>query len=260
MIRIYADNLESAYHQVNQLFTSESGVTTHNTFRGEHYMNAFDLFIEAAEPGNLMYLEELGYTNRKINHLLRTYLIPEEFWNWIAQIKDVTEKHERVDSDIMLRTSDNSKHSNGPCLISMSYRSHKKPVLTVTSRSAELPQIFGADTLLIAAIGRILVEELGIGELKVQWFISSIRIRSRAANFYRLQVYPYPVTYTHPAFQAHVQRQWDRILSDQDKKVTFSKLVKLQEEFKRVVIDKKNPETLSGVEEFEATIKKGWNT
>src|SRR5690606_37786313 len=153
----------------------------------------------------------------------------------------------------------NSKHSNGPCLISLSYRSHIEPVLTITSRSAELPQIFGADTLLIAAVAQILKHELGLITLKVQWFISSIRIRSRAANFYRLQVYPQPITYNHPEFHKHVQKQWDKILADQEKKVSFSKLVKLQDVYRKVVIVKEEDEVKTGVPEFISTLRKGWN-
>lgn len=260
---IKVDELAQAYHELNLFFTKltsgDNMTVSHNSFRNDHFLNAFNIVITSLTHHNDLTLEQMSYSKSKITHLLRSYLDPEDFWGWVEQIKAVTEQYEKVDSDIILRTTNNSKHSNGPCLLGISYRSHHTPHLTVYSRSAELPQIFGGDTLLISAIAEIISQQVTQGPIRITWFIASARIKSRSANFYRLLAYPLPIEYLHPEFQKHIDKQWDNILADQSKEVSFSKLVKLQEVYKRVVIEKALPKTETGVPEFIEKMKGGWN-
>lgn len=262
MIKLNVDHMQEAYMAANWLFTNLSPVDykpSHNVFRNDHFLNAFNIVIDAETHKSSIVLENLGYTKAKILHLCKSYLDPEEYTNWINQIGEVTESYGKVDSDIGLQTTRNSRHSNGPCLFGFSFRSHIEPILTVYSRSIELPQIYGADTLLISAMAEHIAETIGVDNIKVVWYISSARIKSRVANFYRLFTYPYTeYTYANPEFQAHVDKQWNNILANQEKKVTFSKLVKLQEEYKRIVIDGSQPDTKSGVPEFLERLKGGW--
>lgn len=262
MIKLTVDNMQEAYTAANFLFTNLSSVDykpTHNVFRNDHFLNAFNIVIVSRSHKNEIVLEELGYTKSKILHLCKSYLDPVEYTSWIKQIEEVTENYGRVDSDIGLQTTRNSRHSNGPCLFGFSFRSHINPVLTVYSRSIELPQKYGADMLLISAMAQHIADTIGVENIKVIWYISSARIKSRVANFFRLYTYPYTqYTFTNPEFQAHIDKQWNNILADQEKKVTFSKLVKLQEEYKRVVIDEEQPATRSGTQEFLVRLKEGW--
>lgn len=250
------------YTKTNMLFTNLSPVDykpTHNVYRNEHFLNAFDIHIEALDSFTSLTLEEIGYTKVKITHLLKSYLDPVEYNNWMSLIKETTESYGKVDSDIGLQTTRNSKHSNGPCIFGFSYRSHIYPTLTVYSRSVELPQIFGADTLLISAIAQHIAEVADVEGVRINWYISSARIKSRGANFFRLYMYPFTeYRYINEEFHNHVEKQWSNILADQEKKVTFSKLIKLQQEYKRKVIDRKEPETATGVPEFIVKLKEGW--
>jgi hypothetical protein len=254
MIHLTAENLEVAYHKLNQLFTDRSSIVADisaNKFRNDVFLNAFDIVIETENHINTMSLESMGYTKSKISHLLRTYLDLDQFWGWIEKIKSTTNDYERVDSDILLRTTDNSKHGNGPCLLGISYRSHRNPNLTVYSRSAELPQIFGGDTLLISAICDIISEELSIiTGIQVTWFISSARIKSRSANYYRLMIHPMRISYRDSEFQRHIEKQWDNILANPDKQVTFSKLVKLQEMYQSRLVHNDYPDSLTYAVDF----------
>lgn len=262
MIKLTVDHMEEAYMAANLLFTNLSPVDykpSHNVYRNDHFLNAFNIVIDSSSHKNEIVLEELGYTKSKILHLCKSYLDPVEYTDWIKQIGEVTENYGRVDSDIGVQTTRNSRHSNGPCLFGFSFRSHIEPILTVYSRSIELPQIYGADTLLISAMAQHIADTIGVENIKVIWYISSARIKSRVANFFRLYTYPYTqYTFTNPEFQAHVDKQWNNILANQEKKVTFSKLIKLQEEYKRVVIDEEQPATRSGTQEFLVRLKEGW--
>lgn len=250
MIHLSLKNMKEAFLQMNFLFTTWSMANykpTENKFRNDYYLNAFNILMEADHCDTDLKLEQIGYTRRKADHLLRSYLDPAEYKYWMRLIKETTEKYHRVDSDIVLTTTKNSKHKNGPCLLGFSFRSHVFPVLTVYSRSVELPQAYAADTILIAAIGEHLKEELGLDTVKVHWYISSARVRSRAANFFRLFVYPLKdFEYLGSEFQKHVEKQWNNILADLKKDVSFSKLVRLQNEYKRIIIEKKEPEQYTG--------------
>lgn len=265
VLKIEAATLESAYVKTNFLFTNRSPVyykPSYNSFRNDHYLNAFNIMIESLDSLIDLSLEDIGYTKSKILHLLKSYLDPVKYREWIEKIKDTTETYGRVDSDIGLQTTGNSKHSNGPCLLGFSFRSHSYPVLTVYSRSVELPQAFGADAILISAIAKHISKTIGLSDdqkISVNWYISSARIRSRAANFFRLYTYPYlGYEYQNELFHSHIEKQWDNILADQHKKVSFSKLVKMQQEYKRVVIENREPDTRSGTEAFLKRLEEGW--
>lgn len=261
MIHLAVKDMKEAFLQLNFLFTTWSIVNykpPENKFRNDHYLNAFNILLETDHCDTDLKLEQIGYTRKKVDHLLKSYLDPAEYKHWVDLIKDTTERYSRVDSDIVLTTTKNSKHKNGPCLLGFSFRSHVFPVLTVYSRSVELPQAYAADTILIAAIGEHLKEELGLDNIKVHWYISSARIRSRAANFFRLFVYPLKdFEYLSPEFQKHVEKQWNNILADLEKDVSFSKLVRLQKEYKRIIIERKGPEQYTGTKYFIKRLKEG---
>lgn len=225
-----ADDLNIMWHRINMMMANGEGNMHHNMFRGDHYLNLFDItMVSSSHRCPVMTLEQLAYTPKKANHLLRSYLDPNELHKWLKKIKDTTVNYGQVDSDIILQTKRESKHGNGPCLMGFSYRSRGGPNLTIFSRSAELPQLFGADCLLASALGHMINETLGVDEdIRVVWFIASARIKSRMANLYRIYRYPEPVTYFHAGFQDHIDKGWDKFLVGKHP-VTFIKLVRLQE-------------------------------
>jgi hypothetical protein len=262
MIRLKCNDLTSAFGDLNLMFTNKApygGTITHNSFRNDHFLNAFNIVIETESHHNRMILEDLGYTKGKVLHLIKSYLHPEEYKSWVNQIDDTTKQYGKVDSDIGMQTTGNSKHGNGPCLFGFSFKSHIEPVLTVYSRSVELPQTYGADTMLVSAMASDIAQRIGTDSIKIVWYIASARVKSRAANFFKLYIYPYEFIYRNEEFQQHVTKQWNNILADQDKKVSFSKLVKLQQEYKRVVIDQAPPNTITGVEAFVNRLNSTWN-
>lgn len=262
MIRIRTISLGQAFIDLNLIFTNRSNIdagVTHNNFRNDHFMNAFNIVMEVDTHQNFMYLEEIGYSKNKILHLVKSYLHPVGYQEWLEKIKHTTEQYGKVDSDIGMQTTGNSKHGNGPCLFGFSFRSHIEPVLTVYSRSVELPQTYAGDTILVSAMAQQIADIIGVNNIKVVWYIASARIKSRAANFFRLYVYPLEFKYKADEFQKHVDKQWNNILADQDKKVSFSKLVKLQQEYKRVVIDEQPPVNKHGVHGFMERLSGTWN-
>jgi len=265
MDHIRTNNLREAFYAMNNFFThltnGDSQAVTHNVFRNDHFLNAYNIFLEADSHENGLTLEQMGYSKAKMTHLIKSYLSKEALEDWIKRIQTKLEDLGVIDSDIVMRTTDSSKHSNGPCILAFSFRWRENgiPHLIVTSRSAELPQIFGGDTIFISAIAELIRRRIGFSpQVKVTWFISSARIKSRAANFYRLMIHPMKPVYLNRDFQRHVEKQWSNILADQEKTVSFSKLVKLQKEYKRVVIDKESPVEQTGVEHFIQKLEKGW--
>lgn len=241
MLKITANNMYEAYVRLNLLFTNLSSIyynPPHNVFGNDHFLNAFNIVMEVDSQYTDLTLESIGYSNQKILHLIKSYLDPQEYQEWIEKIVDTTEKFGKVDSDIGLQTTRNNKHGNGPCLFGFSFRSHITPVLTVYSHSVELPQIFGGDTLLIAAMAQHIAEATGTDTIKIVWYISSARINSRAANFFRLSYYPLEFRYMNDEFEKHVK--------------------KLQQEYGGVVIDQEKPKTQTGVKKFLDQLKRGW--
>jgi len=261
MIHLTTRDMKEAFLQLNFLFTTRSTIDykpSHNKFQNYHFLNAFNILLEADHCDTDLKLEQIGYKRRKANHLLRSYLDPAEYKHWIELIKETTKEYHRVDSDIVLPTTKNSKHKNGPCLLGFSFRSHIFPVLTVYSRSVELPQPCAADTILIAAIGEHIREELDLDTVRVHWYIASARLRSTFANFFRLFVYPFEeFEYLNTEFQKHVEKQWNNILADLEKDVSFSKLVRLRNEYKRIIIERKEPEQYTGTKYFIEKLKVG---
>ena len=261
MIHLVAKDMKEAFLQLNFLFTTWSAVNykpTHSEFQNDHYLNAFNILMEADHCSTDLKLEQMGYTRRETDHLLRSYLDPTDYKHWIELIKDTTEKYSRVDSDIMLTTTKNSKYRQEPRLLGFSFRSHVFPVLTVYSGSVEVSQAYGADTILIAAIGEHIKEELDLDTVTVHWYIPSARISSRAANFFRLFVYPFEeFEYLNTEFQKHVEKQWDNILTGFEKDASFSRLVRLQNGYKKVIIEKKEPEQYTGTKYFIEKLKVG---
>jgi hypothetical protein len=262
MIKVKVEDLSEAFVELNLLFTNRTNIdagVTHNSFRNDHFMNAFNIVMDINQHHHQGHLEEIGYSKNKILHLIKSYLHPEEYQGWLGKIKDTTEQYGKVDSDIGMQTTANSKHGNGPCLFGFSFRSHIEPVLTVYSRSVELPQTYFGDTLLVSAMAQQIADVIGADNIKVVWYIASARIKSRSANFFKLYVYPFAFSYRNEEFQRHVDKQWNNILADQDKQVSFSKLVKLQQEYKRVVIDQQVPDTKNGVYQFMERLSGTWN-
>lgn len=261
MIHLIAKDMKEAFLQLNFLFTTRSIVDykpSPHKFRNDYYLNAFNILLEADRCDTDLKLEQIGYKRRKANHLLRSYLDPSEYKHWIELIKETTEKYRRVDSDIVLTTTKNSKHRKGPCLLGFSFRSHIFPVLTVYSRAVELPQTYAADTILVAAIGEHIKEELDLDTVRVHWYIASAGLRSTSTNFFRLFVYPFQeFEYLNPEFQKHIEEQWNDILAVPEKEVSFSKLIRLKDEYRRVIIEKKEPEQYTGTEYFMERLKKG---
>lgn len=252
-IVIRAINVEDLWHMINMRMTQKADVV-HNMFRGDHYLNLFDITMVASSHRcpNIT-LERLAYTPKKALHLLRSYLDAQELESWLTKIKETTEQYGQVDSDIMIQTKRESRHGNGPCLLGFSYRSRGGPSLTVFSRSAELPQLFGADCLLAAALGELVNEKLGVDDdIEITWFLASARIKSRMANLYRIYRYPGEVIYAHQGFQEHIDKGWEKFLVNKHP-VTFTKLVRLQELYDNTLNDDFPSHT--GVEGFKEQIQ-----
>lgn len=257
---IRVPNLEEAWHGINKAFMVGDEVIP-NMFRGDVYLNLFDVVIKTeTHHSGLFCLEDLAYTRKKAAHLLRSYLHPKEIEAWLTKLDMATKEYGQVDSDVILQSKRESKHGNGPCLLGFSFRSRGGPHLTIFSRSAEVPQTFGADIILASALAEMICQRLGIKDIPVTWYIASARIKSRMANLYRINVYPEPVTYADAKFQSHIDKGWQKFLVDRHP-ASFTKLVRLQELYQRIVVDEEPPEETTSskgfIQEIDKYIKKG---
>ena len=107
MIHLVVKDMKEAFLQLNLLFTTWSMVDYNppeNKFRNDYYINAFNILLETNHCDTDLKLEQIGYTRKKVDHLLKSYLDPAEYKHWVDLIKDTTERHSRVDSDIVLTT------------------------------------------------------------------------------------------------------------------------------------------------------------
>src|SRR5690606_41935660 len=54
-----------------------SQAVTHNVFRNDHFLNAYNIFLEADSHENGLTLEQMGYSKAKMTHLIKSYLSKE---------------------------------------------------------------------------------------------------------------------------------------------------------------------------------------
>ena len=227
------DSFHSLFHQFQTAAPSEIVV---NKFRGEIILSMFNITISAdSHQVQNLTLEQLGYSPAKINHLLRNYVDPAELKSWLKHIVESLKLYGGVDSDVLLPTIRDSKHTRGPCLLGFSFRTLGGWTLTVYSRSADLPQMFGADVLLASALAD-LIKDLCPGapeDIKVKWYIASARVRGWRANYYRIHRIldgsdrQRPMVFDHTEFQAYITKSWDKYIAG-DYPASFGKLKALK--------------------------------
>jgi hypothetical protein len=252
---IKAPDMHIAWKSINLAMTDPN--VGYNKFAVDHFLNLFDtMMVSSSHRCPVITLEQLAYSPKKANHLLRSYLDPGEIDKWLMKLVDTYVKIGHIDSDIILQTKRESKHGNGPCLLGFSFRTRGEdgPTLSAFSRAAELPQKFGADILLASALGQIICDRLGFETIRVTWFIASSHIKSRMANMFRLFYYPEEnITYGNEEFQKHVEKGWQKFFVDQHP-VTYVKLVKLQELYNQKVGISPPPGTSTDADGFKQFI------
>ena len=196
-----------------------------------------------------LFLEDIGYTKHKASHLIRTYINPEVFSAWLTRIRDRVIQCGEVSADSALLLKTSVKHTHGPCLLSITYRSREdQPTLSVFVRSMEFPRKSFADTMLVSSIAEIVKRYLDLpDQLEVIWYIGTARIESLPAKFYRIYKLPKPVVYTNEDFQKHVQRGWERWVTS-TRQASFNKLIRMQKLYQDKVAGRITSE--SGVEVF----------
>jgi len=181
-------------------------------FRGDYYIHLYDLFLKSRScraPG--LFLEDLGYSVKgsKITSLLSKYIDIETTEKWLDFIKDGTGETPDVPGDAILNTKTQIKRlMPGACITAFLYRGVPRPSLTVISRSVEMPTKGGADVLLISAVAQLLCNRIGLEDIPIRWFITSIFTRTRTASYYTIYKWPKKVVWTNKDFQAYVDRSW----------------------------------------------------
>jgi len=212
---VKAPNMTALFHRLcDVLVNSEDLVPGKDgkgyNHRGEFYIHPYDFFcvVQSAKAPDL-YLEDFGYASNgaKITHLMKKYLDPEAVRTWRDFTKKVVTERPEVFGEIYLATKVQHKEKGG-CVTGFMYRGVPDPTLIVLSRSMEMPAKAAADVLMIASLARLMCKTLGLPDIKVHWFTTSIVLPSRRAFIYRVYKWPEEVVFKNEQFQKYLDDGW----------------------------------------------------
>ena len=210
---IEVENLYEMWTEIGRLFLKEE-ITLRGA--GQYFLYLYNVTIESdSSEMYILCLEDMGYSARKITHLLKSYIEPS----------DVNKCFENMDRDSKkwklggLFSDYSIEVKSGGCILGISYRDYWDPTLTVYSRSMEFPRKALADIMLISSIASLLKERFSPSKkIKIVWYIGTIWISSYVNSyFYKIAMLPYEVKYINDNFQNNSQRGWDRFMVNQDK-------------------------------------------
>lgn len=149
-------NLDEAFYWVNRQFL----VSPHKIIQFIRGAQGFaeDILLTVREPISELNLNEFAFNpTSKWNHLIRSYVDPDDYWTFWENLKTVT------GTSYQFRFK-NKKTGNGPCLIAVVLtRDHTGSPFTrakVIWRTAELQRKFAADIVLIHNFFREIPEEV----------------------------------------------------------------------------------------------------
>jgi len=203
------ENLEQVWININKEFIKTEGSGAYKKDkRGGAFLHLSSRMIEVPSSKINLCLEEIGYSDKKILHLIRTYIDPQLFKEWVYKISQTLLKFGVIESDYFLNTGYKSKHGHGPCLIGMGFKTVPLNRLTIYFRSLEFPQKSLADFLLISAICRYLEGKFG-DKVEILLFISDLWMKATIARFYLIYKYPEDIEYSDEVFNKDVQKGWN---------------------------------------------------
>ncbi len=220
-----AKNLTELWKQLCKDVENETDITLKDgkpdKHRGEYYIHPYDYWMDSASgkaPG--LFLEDIGYSAKgaKIRHLMGKYLDASLVNDWINFIAKVCTERPEVRGEVYLQCKVSAK-AKGGCLAGFMYR-HTGPIgpdptLIVISRSVEMPAKAMADVLLISSLSQLICETLGIDDLRIQWYTSSVVMPSRRAYLYVIYKWPKKVRFGNKLYQEYIKAGWKKYyLSD----------------------------------------------
>src|ERR1043166_932327 len=68
---------------------------------------------------------EIGYTDAKIKQLIRGYIQPQRFMEWVDQLR-ARQAMGSIDADVMFFPGGDHGHERGPCLTAIGFRNPGK--------------------------------------------------------------------------------------------------------------------------------------
>lgn len=107
-----------------------------------------------------------GLTRSRWTRFINRYIDPEAFDQWLEKIREA-----KGMTSLLFRTKEKEDHTGGECLIAMSYRPEHK-TLTLHTREAEFPM----RGLLDAALGHLVAEAIGKGDIRIVWQMGGLYV------------------------------------------------------------------------------------
>jgi hypothetical protein len=199
---------------------------------GEYFLYMYNLVAEVNSfTADNLYLEDVGYTIKKANHLLRNYIDPAELNNSFKDMKESSDKwaSKEIFTDYSIKTKETSKFIKGPCITAVSYKDCEVPTLTIYSRSMEFPRKMTADIFLVHSLAKLIQELLNVKRnIKIIWYVGTLWLKARAgARIYKIFRLPEEVEFVNKEFQENVQDGWNKyVIKESD--ITYNELVRVR--------------------------------
>jgi len=149
------ENLDEVWLDLNRSFLTKPEEMVQYTRGAQGFIE--DLVIKVKEPVTTINLHEVAFEpQRKWNHLIKSYIEPEEYWDFWEKVPKVT------GTSYQFRFK-NRKGPNGPCLIALVLTRESSGTpwtrAKVLWRTAELQRKWAADLVLIHNFFREVPEE-----------------------------------------------------------------------------------------------------
>jgi hypothetical protein len=228
MIVIETEYLNQLWFKIGDLFLNETFCLRG---AGKYYLYLHNVLMRVKNYNTYeLDLRDMGYSSKKINHLLRSYIDPDDFNHCLDDII-YNSKRWRIGgvfTDLPLNLKNNG------CILGMTYKDYKEPTLTVYSRSIEFPRKAMADIILVSSTASLINKIYlgGGGSINIVWYSGTIWMDSYMnAYFHKLALLPYEYKYTNIEFQNNVQRGWDKYIICQEK-ASYRPLVTVQRLYK----------------------------
>lgn len=197
-IYIKGDHAQDVYWETIRRFleddheeypTYADSVTDTNNF---HLVTSNGIILDIFDPlgstWDLRFWSPFNYP-RRWNKLLKDYLNPDKSKKLFKLLTTKSANRQRESGMVFLEPEDmyreegiilgtpRARHTHGPCLFGISFRSWPMPTVTVTTRSTFFNPIGVLDLGLGLAVCEILGKQLGYGKnLRLRWNISQFQL------------------------------------------------------------------------------------